>query len=231
MKHLVLATIILLSCCVNAATNPGEPSPRCYNDGDSVSLRGVASPVMLKMANGTVSKVWVLTTETPVCVMEQAPWNDAPKQITVLRVQVIGSAPPLGSAVELKGKLSTGNITQYYAEPTAITVTSGRKISASVPPNPSVPTVPATPAAVPSVPADGEDVLSKQLIYCLMPKAQYGQYSSYDGGKSAASLLQDACPSEYLAWVNNCKRLGTSERQCILAAAVTAQKVIKSFGK
>jgi hypothetical protein len=73
--------------------------------------------------------------------------------------------------------------------------------------------------------------VDEKLRTCLMPKAQYGQYSSYDGGKSAASLLQDACPTEYLQWVQACTASGETRESCVRKAALIAQMAIKLFNK
>ena len=73
--------------------------------------------------------------------------------------------------------------------------------------------------------------LDKKLTYCLMPKAQYGMYSSFDGGKSAASLLQNACPTQYLAWVESCIASGDTKESCVTKAAIIAQTAIKMFNK
>lgn len=72
---------------------------------------------------------------------------------------------------------------------------------------------------------------NKKLTYCLLPKAQYGRYSSFDGGKSAALLLQKGCPSEYMVWVDSCTAEGSSEESCVAKAAIMAQVAIKMFNK
>jgi hypothetical protein len=70
------------------------------------------------------------------------------------------------------------------------------------------------------------------LSECLLPKAQYGQYSSYDGGKSAVSLLTRECPTEAAAWIADCqKKTGADEQTCGANALVAAQAAIKSFNK
>src|SRR6266581_2841069 len=71
--------------------------------------------------------------------------------------------------------------------------------------------------------ADVSRTIDKQLLQCLMPKAQYGQYSSYDGGKSARILLEQECTHEYLAWIKSCVAAGDTQDNCILKVAIIAQ--------
>ena len=74
--------------------------------------------------------------------------------------------------------------------------------------------------------------VDKALTYCLMPKAQYGQYSSYDGGKSAVSLLTEGCPAEMAAWIEQCEKdSGEDEKTCGVKALVISQAAIKKFNK
>lgn len=76
-----------------------------------------------------------------------------------------------------------------------------------------------------------EDPIDRRLTECLLPKAQYGKYSSFDGGKSAAELLQKGCPEEYLAWVKACEARGDTNRDCVTKVTIAAQSAIKQFGK
>ncbi len=82
-----------------------------------------------------------------------------------------------------------------------------------------------------SSPSSSDDVATKNLIYCLMPKAQYGQFSSYDGGKSAQALLEKECKSEYLSFIRACVAAGKNQDSCLMSALVTAQVAIKTFNK
>jgi hypothetical protein len=128
----VIALAFILLSVTRAKTQGNSPvhegTAKCYRDADVVTLRGIAYPQSLKMADGSVKVVWILTTKNPVCVVQSLPWDDAPRRANVTRVQVIGTPPPAGATLELRGKLSTGNVTQSYAEMTAIEVTSGRRI-------------------------------------------------------------------------------------------------------
>ncbi|MBI2715562.1 MAG: hypothetical protein HYX37_14100 [Rhizobiales bacterium] len=76
--------------------------------------------------------------------------------------------------------------------------------------------------------------INRELQQCLLPEAQYGKYSSFDGGKSANSLL-DKCKREYLAWVDECERntsaTGDTTESCIMKVMIAAQAAIKLFGK
>ncbi|MDP1968933.1 MAG: hypothetical protein Q8K31_07090 [Burkholderiaceae bacterium] len=102
--------------------------------------------------------------------------------------------------------------------------------------SPPIATVPATTVTIGSEPtAEGtvsaEKKLDERLMYCVLPAAQYGQYSSYDGGKSARTLLLNQCPREFLNWVDACLARGDSNENCNLKAMLIAQFGIKQFGK
>jgi uncharacterized protein len=71
----------------------------------------------------------------------------------------------------------------------------------------------------------------RELTYCLLPKAQYSQLSSYDGGKSAGSLLLDACPTQFRAWTDSCVSSGDTNENCLRKALLIAQLALKSFNK
>jgi hypothetical protein len=73
--------------------------------------------------------------------------------------------------------------------------------------------------------------LTRKLSYCILPAAQYGQYSSFDGGKSASTILLEKCPADTFAWIDNCMAAGSSKEQCMTSALVMTQVAIKSFGK
>ena len=74
------------------------------------------------------------------------------------------------------------------------------------------------------------DAIVKHLSYCMAPKAQFGQYSSFDGGKSAAKLALE-CPKEILEYTDNCISAGRSNDDCMWELAILAQVTIKMFGK
>jgi hypothetical protein len=73
--------------------------------------------------------------------------------------------------------------------------------------------------------------VDKALTECLLPKAQYGQYSSSDGGKSAEILLEKECTGEYAAWVEQCQKAGDTQENCVVKSAIIAQTAIKAFNK
>jgi len=72
---------------------------------------------------------------------------------------------------------------------------------------------------------------SNELTYCVNPEAQYGKYSSFDGGQSAKKILEGKCRREGLAFVDACEQSGTPRDTCILSELISAQLAIKSFGK
>jgi hypothetical protein len=81
---------------------------------------------------------------------------------------------------------------------------------------------------IPPAPAKSADL--DRLMYCVNPEIQYGQYSSFDGGKSAEKILEEKCRHEYLEFVRSCERSRES-RNCVLSAAVATQLAIKQAGK
>ena len=85
-------------------------------------------------------------------------------------------------------------------------------------------------AATPPVTETGEIKVDQNLNQCLLSKAQYGEYSSYNGGKSAMKLMMD-CPIEAKAWIDNCVKGGDEKGNCNLKVGMLAQVAIKSFGK
>lgn len=75
------------------------------------------------------------------------------------------------------------------------------------------------------------DSITNKLSQCVLPAAQYGQYSSHDGGKSVLKILGEKCPSEYHEWINVCIATGLTKEHCNLNVAILTQVGIKSFGK
>ncbi len=114
---------------------PSAPGVKCYSNGDTITLQGIARPQPLELADNSIRTVWVLTVDNPICVLDVDANGGQDSHVTL--VQIIGSPPPTGTEIELAGTLSTGNITQYYAVPTAISVIRGRRIAASPSPQTS----------------------------------------------------------------------------------------------
>ena len=69
------------------------------------------------------------------------------------------------------------------------------------------------------------------LSYCVVPTAQYGQYSSYDGGKSPGNILLEKCGNEFLAWKKSCMADGGTEDSCLAEGFVYVQSALKKFNK
>ena len=105
----------------------------CLSDGDIVTLQGTATAKTLTATDGSANTVWIFNTSTPICVVEGANklgvGTAGLTQKNISEIQIIGVAPPPDTAIELKGTLSTGNVTQYYYVSTAIKVISGKRIS------------------------------------------------------------------------------------------------------
>jgi hypothetical protein len=77
-----------------------------------------------------------------------------------------------------------------------------------------------------------ESTASDQLMYCVNPEAQYGTYSSFDGGKSVGKILEGKCRPQYLTFLHTCAAEDNqTQDKCILAAMVSAQLALRNFGK
>ena len=78
----------------------------------------------------------------------------------------------------------------------------------------------------------------ENLGYCITPKIQYGQYSSYDGGKSAIRLMVNECPAETWDFQKACEikyaHTGNIEevsKTCLMIEAAATQTLLKQFNK
>ncbi|MGB6686834.1 MAG: PH domain-containing protein [Terracidiphilus sp.] len=80
---------------------------------------------------------------------------------------------------------------------------------------------------VDAAPATSE---AKALTDCLVSSAQNGQYSSFDGGKSATKLLAD-CPDQWKEYIDACMRSGDADGNCTLKSAILAQTALKLLNK
>jgi hypothetical protein len=139
--RVVISILLLTLAALSAQAGPYQAA-ECHRDGDVITIQGTATAQSLELANGSVRNVWLLVTDKPICIVASEDGVEKPHEISVSRVQIIGEPPPLAVSIELTGKLSTGNITQYYAAPTAIQVQSDRRIATTpttVPPQSLVP--------------------------------------------------------------------------------------------
>lgn len=89
----------------------------------------------------------------------------------------------------------------------------------------------ASPEASADLKPQAQPDVDAKLSYCVTPEAQYGRYSSFDGGKSANAILLEKCPQQTLAWVESCERSGDSHGNCIAKILIIAQVALKQFGK
>ena len=119
----------LLTLAAGAAADALKAGDHCYKDGASITIRGMAVAEQLSLADGGTKEVWLLMLDSPMCVLG-ADDADRMQASSVGRVQIVGRPPPTNTKIELTGRLSTLNITQWYAVPTAIIVASGRKVDA-----------------------------------------------------------------------------------------------------
>jgi hypothetical protein len=69
------------------------------------------------------------------------------------------------------------------------------------------------------------------LEHCVIPKIQYGQYSSYDGGESVRKLLTRECDDEYYQALDTCAALGESKDSCDTKLWNATEATIRQLGK
>lgn len=115
--------MVLMAGSAAAAAAP------CYNDGDVVTLEGTATRQAPHEADASAKPVWVLSLASPVCVLSASAGQGARQQSNVSAVQIIDATPTENARIQLTGKLVTGNVSSYYAVPTAIWVLKERVLS------------------------------------------------------------------------------------------------------
>jgi hypothetical protein len=82
-----------------------------------------------------------------------------------------------------------------------------------------------------SAPTKAEsDAVTRQLSECILPKVQYGQYSSYDGAKSLLRL-QEECGEPVVRYEEQCEASGHSESDCTLQLAILMRAAMRMFNK
>lgn len=232
-RPLLNGAFLSLGCLVSTLSLVASDAfaERCYKDGQTITVVGQADSQPLQMADRSIRDVWVLHLKTPLCVSAEYPWTQGAQYESVRQIQILGSPPPRGKDLELKGKLTTGNVTQGYLLPNAIKVIGGRLVNGEV--------------LVTETNVQSTEQLSQErqvvaaktkfeeatnhLSYCVLPNAQYQQLSSYDGGRSAKTLLEEMCRKEYIDFLGACE--ATGGESCILSAAALAQSALKKFGK
>jgi hypothetical protein len=74
------------------------------------------------------------------------------------------------------------------------------------------------------------NAVNRQLSECILPKVQYGQYSSYDGAKSVLSL-EEQCAEPVVRYEEQCEASGHSEQECTLQLAVLMKAAMRMFNK
>jgi hypothetical protein len=102
----------------------------CYSDGDVVTLEGKATRQATHETDASAQAAWVLALSSPVCVMSAGTGQGGRQQSTVSAVQIIDATPSENARIQVTGKLVTGNVSAYYAVPTAIWVLKQRVLSA-----------------------------------------------------------------------------------------------------
>ncbi|CAL8476008.1 Lipoprotein (plasmid) [Caballeronia sp. S22] len=101
----------------------------CYNDGDVVTLEGTATRQAAHEGDASAKPAWVLSLSGPICVLSASTGQNARQQSNVSAVQIIDATPTENARIQVTGKLVTGNVSGYYAVPTAIWVLKQRVLS------------------------------------------------------------------------------------------------------
>ena len=107
---------------IMAAASSAWAAP-CFSDGDIVMLEGKVTRQAARQADAATNRAWVLALSSPLCVA------NAGTQSNVSTVQIVNAELPEDARVQLTGKLVTGNVSAYYAVPTAIWVLKQRILS------------------------------------------------------------------------------------------------------
>jgi hypothetical protein len=81
----------------------------------------------------------------------------------------------------------------------------------------------------PALAGDVPDAITRTYGNCLTAKAKSGDYSSFDGGKSALRLMAQ-CLEEW-AYTNACLHSGSLDFQCNATSSAIAQITLKQLGK
>ena len=115
--------LVLVLIAGSAAAAP------CYNDGDVVTLEGTATRQASHEGDATAKTAWVLSLSSPICVLAASTGQGSRQQSNVSAVQIIDATPAENARIQLTGKLVTGNVSGYYAVPTAIWVLKQRVLS------------------------------------------------------------------------------------------------------
>jgi hypothetical protein len=114
---------------ISVATARAAIAAPCYSDGDVVTLEGKATRQATHESDAASKPAWVLSLSSPVCVQSAGTGQGARQQSTVSAVQIIDAVPTENARIQLTGKLVTGNVSAYYAVPTAIWVLKERVLS------------------------------------------------------------------------------------------------------
>jgi hypothetical protein len=101
----------------------------CYSDGDIVTLEGTATRQTARAAEAAAKPVWVLSLASPICVNSPGAAPGQKQRGSIDLVQIIDTTPTENTRIQLTGKLVTGNVSAYYAVPTAIWVLKQRVLS------------------------------------------------------------------------------------------------------
>jgi hypothetical protein len=182
------------------------------------------------------SKRFIPTQLGPTRTINSSPKHELIEQSAPLLTGTVtlGEAPPAKKTSGKRGFIIIAIIGASVILVVLISISfqpsSDRRVMAPIVDRTETPQEPPTQSSTKTAKADGK-ILDKRFVECLLPKAQSGEYSSFDGGKSARRLLEEGCGTEYLAYTDRCIASGYSEDNCVTRAAIIAQSAIKQFGK
>ena len=103
---------------------------KCLSDGQTVTLRGVASATKSETADEFQGEYFVLTVDAPQCMTINEIGSDGPREVRLSTFKVIGDPPPLGVPLELTGSLRLLDSVHFPSGEAEIRVVSGRRIPA-----------------------------------------------------------------------------------------------------
>ena len=73
-----------------------------------------------------------------------------------------------------------------------------------------------------------DDDVTRTYINCILTNANTGDYSSFDGGKSAMRLMAQ-CLEEWKAYEKACHQSGSQDFQCNAGSVAIAQTALKQL--
>lgn len=94
----------------------------CYPLGTSITLLGKAFSESVVMSDGSTKKVWMLSMDPPLCVIDKRFSRDPQGRVSVPRLGIVGLVPPAGKPITVVGTLNASNTVQYFIIPSQLYV-------------------------------------------------------------------------------------------------------------